>query len=205
MHRIHFAEHRWDHANQEGWFAGSIDRTAEGEPRWRHRPFRRRHRPPRQYIAQPRSRDAINLLRCQQPYELLSGKAPNITIPQLLNSAPSLRCELAILLRSSQPFARRHKNPLTSRIANIPPIATTAKNRDVHFGVHPRSTSERTGRRQSDGGADRRPSCGRTGNRPLLPVSGWPPIPSPRRSLGVKVSEISARIKAFVMPIRPYY
>ena len=36
----------------------------------------------------------VNLMRRTKPYgvwELLSGKAPNITVPQLLNSAPSLR------------------------------------------------------------------------------------------------------------------
>ena len=51
-------------------------------------------------------------MRGLAPYnmaELLSGNIPSITVPQLLNSAPALRRELAILLRSSRPFTHKRK------------------------------------------------------------------------------------------------
>ena len=50
----------------------------------------------------------------QAPYdvaELLSGKVLDVTVPQLLHSAPTLRRELAILRRSSRPFTHKRKLP----------------------------------------------------------------------------------------------
>ena len=72
-------------------------------------------------------------MRGQPPYdvtELLCLKMPNITVPQLLNSAPALTRELAILLRSLQPLTRKCKT--APRFAHSSMVQITIMAEDDH-------------------------------------------------------------------------
>lgn len=135
--------------------------------------------PAQQAVA--RKKAPINFMRGQPPYdvrELLSGKVPNITVPQLLNSAPVLRRKLAILQRSSQPLTRKCKTAAPLGAHNNMVLITTTSEDDREIGCTD------LGIRMADDTAV------------PLPSHVW---------LDISVTGILVRIKAFVMLIRLSY